>query len=361
MNNPEYQIKEPKAGLRKIAILGAGLILTAVVVMGVYYFTKVNKAASFESREVNVTIEKGSSMKEIASQLGEAEVISRPWVFELYARLHGAGNKIQAGSYVLNANMTIPDIVDVLTHGKVVSNARNVTVIEGWTNAQIGSRLAQRQIVDEPGTWAGILQKNQFEFKYDDVARAFNYQGFLFPDTYKLGREEGAEMLAQKMLANFESKFTDKMMADLEAQGRTLKDAIIMASIIEKEVGRNKESLTDEDLAEMQKEREIVASVFYNRLEIGMRLESDATVNYVTGKADRSATIEDTKIKSPYNTYQITGLPPGPISNPGIGSIIAAVYPAESDYIFFLNSPEGKAYFAKTLAEHNENRAKYLR
>src|SRR5687767_12346432 len=107
MNNPEYEIKEPKASSRKIAVLGVGLILTALVVAGIYYFTKVNKAASFESREVNVTIEKGSSMKEVATQLGEAKVISRPWVFEVYARLHGAGSKIQAGSYILNSNMTI--------------------------------------------------------------------------------------------------------------------------------------------------------------------------------------------------------------------------------------------------------------
>jgi len=111
----------------------------------------------------------------------------------------------------------------------------------------------------------------------------------------------------------------------------------------------------------MQRERELVASVFYNRLDINMALESDATVNYVTGKSDRSATIEDTKIQSPYNTYQTRGLPPTPISNPGIGSIMAAINPADSDYLYFLNSPEGVAYFARTLAEHGENRQKYLR
>jgi UPF0755 protein len=111
----------------------------------------------------------------------------------------------------------------------------------------------------------------------------------------------------------------------------------------------------------MQKEREIVASVFYNRLEIGMALESDATVNYVTGKGDRSATIADTKIKSPYNTYQVKGLPPTPIANPGLGSLEAAINPATTDYIYFLNKPDGEAVYAKTLAEHNANRQKYLR
>jgi UPF0755 protein len=206
-----------------------------------------------------------------------------------------------------------------------------------------------------------LLDKGNFDFKFKTTADKFEFQGFLFPDTYTLSKDNSATDLISKMLNNFEDKVTDKMLADLEKQNRTLSQALIMASIVEKEVGRNTENLTDDDLTEMQTEREKVASVFYNRLDIGMALESDATVNYVTGKADRSATIEDTKIKSPYNTYQVKGLPPTPISNPGIGAIMAAIYPANTDYIFFLNSPDGKAYFAKTLAEHNENRAKYLR
>lgn len=361
MHNPEYEIKDPKLGFRKIILMVVALAITGFLVFAVYYYTKVNKAASSESREVEFTISRGESMKKIAERLGQENVISRPWVFEVYARSHGAGNKIQAGEYVLNANMAIPEIVDVLTHGKVVSNARTLTIIEGWTNAQIGSYLLKRQVVEKESDWADVLQKLQTDFKYNDTAVSFNYQGFLFPDTYKLGKNEDAEELAQKMLANFEDKFTDKMLSDIEASGRSLKDVIILASIIEKEVGRNKEKITDEDIELMQKERELVASVFYNRLEINMALESDATVNYVTGKNDRSALIADTKIKSPYNTYQVRGLPPGPISNPSVGSIMAAIYPAETDYVYFLNSPEGVAYFAKTLAEHNENRAKYLR
>jgi UPF0755 protein len=110
----------------------------------------------------------------------------------------------------------------------------------------------------------------------------------------------------------------------------------------------------------MQEERELVASVFYNRLELGMALESDATVNYVTGKADRQPLISDTKVDSPYNTYQHVGLPPGPISNPGIGSIMAAIYPGQSDYLFFINKVDGEAVFGKTLQEHLQNKEQWL-
>ncbi|OGF01219.1 MAG: hypothetical protein A3I07_02030, partial [Candidatus Doudnabacteria bacterium RIFCSPLOWO2_02_FULL_42_9] len=265
-----------------------------------------------------------------------------------------------AGEYVLNSNMAIPEIVDILTHGKVVSENRNVTMIEGWSNKQIGKYLVNRNIISSETEFNNALAGN-FDFEFKILGDKFNYEGFLFPDTYTLSKENHLEDLISKMLNNFESKVTDQMVEDAEKTNYDFGQILILASIIEKEVGRNKENLTDEDLEIMQNERELVASVFYNRLEIGMALESDATINYVTGKSDRSVTIEDTKIKSPYNTYANRGLPPGPIGNPGIDSIKAAIYPANSDYLFFLNSPDGTAYFAKTLEEHGENRAKYLR
>jgi UPF0755 protein len=205
------------------------------------------------------------------------------------------------------------------------------------------------------------VKDENYDFNFKDVAAEYNYQGFLFPDTYIFAKDVTVKDIVQRMLSNFESKITDKMIYDIEAKNLDLREVITLASIIEKEVGRNKEKITEEDLETMQREREIVASVFLNRLEINMALESDATVNFITGKSDRSVTIEDTKVNSPYNTYLNRGLPPGPISNPGIDSIRAAIYPASSDYLYFLNSPDGTAYFAKTLAEHGENRVKYLR
>ena len=150
------------------------------------------------------------------------------------------------------------------------------------------------------------------------------------------------------------------MRGDIEANKQNLEDLIILASIVEKEVGRNKENLTLDDLEAMQTEREIVVGVFHNRLKIGMALESDATVNFVTGKADRQPLISDTQVESPYNTYKNQGLPPGPISNPGIGSIRAAIYPVKTEYLFFLNKIDGEAIFSKTYAEHLANKAKYL-
>ena len=361
MISNEYRIDEPKRGLGNSILLIVALLAVAVLVMGIYYYTKVNRAATDESHEIKFTVVKGSSTREIAEQLTEQKVINNKTIFIIYSKLHEAGNKIQAGDYVLNSNMTVAEIVDVLTAGKVSASGQNVTIIEGLTNTQIGKYLADRGIIDSSSEFEQVLADDDFDFKFETEAKKFSYQGFLFPDTYKMSKDNSLTDLVSKMLNNFESKISDQMLADIEQQHRTFSEVLILASIIEKEVGRNKTIISDADIAKMQEERKLVASVFYNRLGINMALESDATVNYVTGKSDRSATIEDTKIKSPYNTYQNRGLPPSPISNPGLGSIMAAIYPTESDYLYFLNSTDGTAYFAKTLEEHGENREKYLR
>lgn len=356
----EYRIDEPKRGLRKSLLLFLALVVVTGFVLVIYYYTKVNRAATDESHEIPFTVTKGLSTMQIASQLEEADIINNKNIFIIYSKIHGAGNKIQAGEYVLNSNMTVAEIVEVLTAGKVVSNSKNITIVEGLTNKQIAKYLVNRNLIKTENDFQTALSE-KYDFKFRLEADKFKYEGFLFPDTYTLSKENTVVDLVSKMLNNFESKITEQMLIDIESQERTLGDVIILASIIEKEVGRNKETISAADVEEMNKERKIVASVFYNRLEIGMGLESDATVNYVTGKSDRSVTIEDTKVNSPYNTYRFRGLPPGPISNPGIDSIMAAIYPDATDYLFFLNSPDGKAYYAKTLAEHNENRAKYLR
>lgn len=363
----EYKIQEPNISRKKLGSLVLAFLILIFAVAVVYYELKVNQTKGSASNPMAFTVSKGSSARQIANSLADKEIIEHPRIFTIYVYLHHAEGKIQAGDYQLDKNLSISEIVNILTVGKVVSQGRNVTILEGWTTDQIGKHLADRQIpVVGPDmdtsikSWNDILSYGGFEtYRINEVAEKVDYQGFLFPDTYRLGKNEGAYDLVIKMLANFENKVTEKTIDELGPE--RLLEVVTLASIIEKEVGRNKEKITDEDIKIMQEERLLVASVFYNRLKIGMALESDATVNYVTGKADRSATIADTKIKSPYNTYQNQGLPPGPISNPGLNSIMAAIHPASSDYLFFLNSPDGTAYFAKTLDGHNENRAKYLR
>lgn len=337
-------------------------ILLLLILIGsafIYFFTKVNQAASDESASATVLIEKGLSTKQVAAKLEDENFIDNRLVFILYVYSKGAVNKIQAGDYLLDRKMSIAEIVEIISKGKVIANEHRITIVEGWSNDQIGKYLAERNIFTQEG-FQNILTTNQTGFKFNEPAAKYNYEGFLFPDTYSLAKNATADILVSKMLKNFELKITEKMIADISSKHLQLSDVIILASIVEKEVGRNKEKITTQDKDALQRERELVASVFYNRLKKGIRLQSDATVNYITGKSDRQATFEDIKVKSPYNTYLVTGLPPGPIGNPGIDAIKAAIYPAMSDYLYFLNKTDGEAVFAKTLEEHNQNRAKYL-
>ena len=347
----DYSVQKPNKSRIKIASLAAGLGLAAVLVLVAIYLTKVHHAQSSDSYPVAFEIKPGATAQRIGRDLTAQKLIGSPVIFWAYTYINHAAAKIQAGQYQLDRNMSIAEIVDVITHGRVIPSDRSVTIIEGWTNDQIARNLAQKNVFAEVD-FQHALTLDDFNTKFSQLGLKFNYQGFLYPDTYKIGKTDLPQDLIEKMLRNFEVKLGNQALSG---------DQLIVASIIEKEVGRNKEVISQNDLVLMQKERELVASVFYNRLRIGMGLESDATVNYITGKADRSVTIADTKIKSPYNTYQVKGLPPTPISNPGIGSIRAAIFPAESDYFYFLNAPEGTAYFAKTLAEHNANKVKYLK
>ena len=360
MKNNEFLIQEPKRGWFKIISLLAALVAVIILTIGAYFLTKVNQAASSESVPVDFVVARGASTRGIAKSLSDGKIIDSYWGFVLYIKLHHASSSIQAGDYKLNRNMSIAQIVDVLTAGKVVPTDRQVTFVEGMTNKQLAANLESRNIVTA-ADFNSALNSAEFAFKYNDLGKAFSYQGFLFPDTYAVAKDVTAQQLIQKMLKNFELKITPQMVTDMNNQNLKIGDVIILSSIIEKEVGRNKQTITANDLETMKQERRLVASVFYNRLKAGMPLESDATVNYITGGNSPSVSIADTKIKSPYNTYQVKGLPPTPIANPGIDSIMAAIYPAQTDYLYFLSKPDGTAVFAKTLSEQNANKQKYLK
>jgi UPF0755 protein len=359
MFNGEYKIEDPKRSRKKIALLIILLLIIFGAAWSVYFFTKINRGASDNSLPAEVVIEKGASTGQIAKKLAAQNIIQSPRIFVLYATYRHAAGKIQAGTYTLDAKMSIVEIIDILTAGKVTRNDKKVTVIEGWNNQQLAAYLQERGIATADEFAAAL--KQDYDFKFSDAAKQFGYEGFIFPDTYEIAKDAGAAALIQQALKNFEKKFTDQMLADMNARGLSLSDVIVMASIIEKEVGRNTTgSLSQQDVDALAQERKLVASVFYNRLQLGMMLQSDATVNYITGGNDPSVSAEDLQIDSKYNTYKYAGLPPGPIGNPGMDSILAAIYPADSDYLYFLSKPDGTAVFAKTLDEHNANKAKYL-
>jgi len=316
------------------------LILAVVCSLAFVIFISMKIAQPMvtgSAEEKIFTVESGTTAREVALDLERERLVSRAWYMDLYLYFKKQRGRIQAGSYLLSGAMSIRDIADRLVSGRVVSDAKRVTVIEGWDVADIGAALEK----------SGIVSKKDF------FGANQKFEGYLYPDTYFISSRQTAQEIGDKMRKNFDIK-----------AGAVARETVILASIVEREVGRNVapgQKLRAEEVAKLQEERFLVAGVFQNRLDVGMPLQSDATVGYITGSGSNRATLEELEIKSPYNTYLHKGLPPGPIGNPGLNSIRAAQSPAETDYLYFLSAPDGTAYFAKTLREHEINKEKYLK
>lgn len=236
-----------------------------------------------------------------------------------------------------------------------------ITIIEGWTLREIAIMLEEKGLVTQEDFFAFVgkpAQTSQPGYARSDLMEMYPYlkeiptgvslEGYLFPDTYRVFVDEGVESIVGRLLAHFDTKITSEMRAELARQQKPLYEIITMASIVEREVR------TDAD-------RPKVSDVLWGRLRVGMPLQVDSSVNYVTDKNTPSISKSDAFIASPYNTYRFRGLPLGPISNPGIKSIQAALYPVETPYAYFLTDGEGNVHYARTLEEHNENKYRYLK
>lgn len=281
---------------------------------------------------IEVTIPEQSGTEGAAQALQEAGVITSPWSFLAYATISGQRGKIRAGTYLFSGDVNLPLVLSIVTKQQSLQNEVEVTLLEGWTTQQMGEALAQA-----------------LPFTADDYVRSANAQsvnGYLFPDTYRFYTDATVQDVIDKQVEAFHERFTPEMEAAVEANGRTLDDTVILASIVEKEA----QTLTD---------KELVAGVFWKRIDNGQRLQSDVTVNYVTGNTTTDVSLSDTYVESAYNTYRNDGLPPGAISNPGYDALYAAVYPTQSDYWYFLATPEGEVIYSATYEEHLQYKAQY--
>ena len=243
----------------------------------------------------------------------------------------------------------------------------SITIIEGWSLNDLGGYLENKGLLQ-----AAVFRQVAANFNIGgygllaDKPAKTSLEGYVFPDTYRLFKpkntsdETFAAELVKKALNNFSEKFTPEMQVQAKKDNMSVFQILTLASIIEKETGRN--AITPQQKQALDAERKNVASVFYNRLQAGMPLESDATINYVTKKNNPTPTDADLATLSPYNTYLNKGLPPGPICNPSLSSIMAALYPAQTDFFFFLHKqPSGEPVFSKTFQEHIDNKNKYLK
>jgi UPF0755 protein len=343
--------------LRSLVILLA--VLASLAWAGVWLSTPVTKdAATF-------VVAAGEKTDVIVAHLKEKGVIRSMTLFKLALSKSGLATKLQPGTYDLRDAPDFEAVIRKLASGGIAANEQVLLVKEGWNLGDVKDALTKigfaggdlYRVTGVPAVDARTYNSDRAPWAKDfsadfpflkDKPSYVSLEGFLFPDTYRLFKDATAEDVTRKMLENFDRKLTPELRSRIALGKHTVYEVVTMASIIEREVQ------TDED-------RRKVADLFWRRLEKGMPLQADSTVNYATGKGLASVTFDDTKNVSPYNTYKYRGLPLGPICNPGLSAIAAAADPKANDAWYFLTDKDGKVYYARTLDEHNRNKARYLR
>lgn len=332
--------------------------LGAVVLVTVFFFTAAALVgwAAYETAwrnpsdsapAVNFVVTPGESGRTIASALKSDGLIRSVWLFEGYAWLSGSSSKFQAGAHGLEQGMNVASVVAELTSSGSSEDV-SITIPEGYTLAQIGQTVHDALGISLADWQAATGVHSPLEGTLPilkDKPDSVDLEGYLFPDTYRFAKDATALDVAKEMVQNLANRMEEH--ADEIGTVENIHTLLTLASIIEREVR------TDAD-------RPIVADIFKKRLDAGMALQADSTVNYITGKTNPSASHADTTIDSPYNTYKYPGLPPGPISNPGVASIVAAAHPTPNDYYYFLTTSDGTVIYAKNYDEQMANKAKYL-
>lgn len=319
-------------------------ILLIVLVLSLFFTLFLPKNMGFQ--EKTIIIPSGENVVKISSNLENQGIIKNRYVFLLTAFIKNDLKNMQAGKYLLNSNMSNNEIINVLASGKTIKN--KITIPEGWTNNEIAEYFESKQIYNKENV-IGLLNSNSYDYDFlNDKPKNLSLEGYVFPDTYLLETDESLENIIKIILNNFDKKLTPKLREDILKQDKTVFEIITMASLIEKEV------IIYED-------KEIVSGILWKRIDANMPLQVDATIVYVLDEKKESISIEDTKIDSLYNTYKYRGLPLGPICNPGIESIKAAIYPKESNYWYYLSKPNKETVFSKTLEEHNIAKNTYLK
>ena len=304
--------------------------VVAIILVGGYALAFA-PPSNFPSGDIAV-ISRGASVSEISKQLSDAGIIKYPTVLNLVLRISGAGSSVKSGAYLFKFPENTFAVASRLSEGAYGLPLVRVTFPEGVTVLDISKKISEAIPL--------ILAK-------DIIALGKSQEGYLFPDTYFFTMDTIAESAVEAMRANFDAKMAP-LSADIKASGHSLYDIVKMASLIEKEVRTNEN-------------KKIVAGILWNRLKLGMPLQVDAVFGYIFNRDTYSPSFLDLKTESPYNLYLHRGLPPGPISNPGIESIKAAINPTKTDYLYYLTGLDDKMHYAITYAGHQSNQRKYLR
>lgn len=320
-----------------LAVLAAFSMLAAYQV-----YRQQLSPVSAEASDQYITVESGMSSADVASMLYEEGVIRSPLAFRAYARLSNTSHAMQAGVYSLSPTQSSPEILSAIGQGDVASMAINVP--EGSTLSDFESVLSEAGF-SAPEIDQGLDRDYDIDILRDRPEDA-SLEGYIYPDTYHVNADADITEVVRMALENTEAKVSQEIIDGWSEQGLDIHQGLTMASIVQKE------SPTEDMRA--------IAGVFYNRIDEGRKLESDATVNYVHDSNKLQSSAEDIAVDDPYNTYQVSGLPPGPIINPELEAIRATSDPEDHDWLFFLHRPSGETMFSRTFEEHLDKQRRYL-
>lgn len=321
----------------KLGIVVFGSIILVLAGLSIWYLQQLRPKSSDLSVLIQVTVQPGMAPAQIGKLLEDKGVIRSQLAFDIYTRLTGNRGNLQAGGYRLSPAESIPEVTGHLVSGKV--DQFSITFLPGATLAE------NRQVLIKAGfTKSDIDSALSAKYNYpifESKPANTDLEGYIFGETYQFGVGATVGDILEYTFRQFYQVLTENnLLAGFKSQGLNLYQAITLASIIQREAPAN------------QTDRAQIAQVFYKRLRIGMQLGSDVTYQYI---ADKLGVARDTNIDSPYNTRRYTGLPPGPISVPGLGALKAVASPASTDYTYFLSGDDGKMYYANTVAEHEAN------
>ena len=328
--------------ITKVFITGFwGLLVLIWIVISLFYY-QGTRPASQDSRSVTFEVQPGMTLKQVTLELFNQRLILSPSAFQAIAYIQDKEKQIMVGEFSLSPSMLPTEIILRLTSGKTILYP--LTIPEGYRITEIASLLDTQGLASSEVFILQTQDKNLI--KSMDIPTD-SLEGYLFPETYYLSKLTPEKKIVQKMVNTFKEKvLKSQLLKSTKESPLSLHEIITLASLIEKETG-------------LDSERKLISSVFHNRLRKNMRLQTDPTVIYAIEKFDGNIRKRDLKIDSPYNTYRYKGLPPGPISSPGIKSIEAAIFPIKSNHLYFVSRQDGSHHFSSTLVEHNQAVKKY--
>jgi UPF0755 protein len=325
----------------KIALISAAV---ALLFFSVWFSMEFYRSPRVPPEKILFEAEKGKGARSIAQNLKEAGIIQKKWPFLLGYKFFFASKTLKAGEYLFSLPISTKEVLETITEGEVYLHP--LTIPEGLTIKEIAALVESLQFADEDDFLEASGQKESISSLDKDAS---SLEGYLLPETYQFPKGTPAKTIVAAMISQFQNVFNDEWRKRASEIGMTIREVVILSSLIEKETS-------------IPEERALVSAVFHNRLKRKMKLDCDPTIIYVLkqeGKFKDRLRTKDLKLDSPYNTYLYGGLPPSPICNPGRDSLEAALYPADSKYLYFVSKNDGSHHFSRTFREHRQAVQKY--